>query len=68
MLAARLRAIAIAGSGLPASGATATITTNLNTFFQTLLPVGATGTVSLASIENGGGFIHLLLCRNHAQW
>ena len=54
MLAARLRAIAIAGSGLPASGATATITTNVNTFFQTLLPVGATGTVSLASIENGG--------------
>lgn len=53
MLAARLRAIAIAGSaGLPVSGATATITTDVNTFFQSLLPVGATGSVSLASIEN----------------
>jgi len=55
MLAARVRAIAIAGSGLPASGATATITTDVNTFFQTLLPVGAIGSVSLASIENAGG-------------
>lgn len=55
ILAARLRAIAALGTGLPADGATATLTTQADTFFQTLLPTGTTGSIDLATISNSGG-------------
>ena len=55
ILAARLRAIAALGDGLPADGATATLTPEANDFFQTLLPTGVTGSIDLATIYNWVG-------------
>lgn len=52
---ARMRALAVANGGMPVAGAQLDLTTQVNSFFQTLLPTGATGSVSSASIANDGG-------------
>lgn len=52
---ARMRALARAGSGMPALGASVDLTTQVNTFFQSLMPTGVTGAVSSASISNKAG-------------
>ena len=50
---ARMRALA--GTSMPASGSSLDLTSDVNTFYQTLLPTGVTGSVSSASISNSGG-------------
>lgn len=50
---ARMRALA--GSALPTTGNTLDLTSDVNTFYQTLLPSGVTGSVTSASITNNAG-------------
>lgn len=50
---ARMRALA--GTSMPASGSSLDLTSAVNTFYQTLLPTGVTGSVSSASISNSAG-------------
>ena len=52
---ARMRALARAGSGMPAAGASVDLTTSVNTFFQSLVPNGVTGSVTSAGISNAAG-------------
>jgi hypothetical protein len=52
---ARMRALASSNGGMPAAGAELDLTTQVNSFFQTLLPTGASGTVSNAKISNASG-------------
>jgi len=55
MLSARMRALAIAAGGLPASGATVDVTTGMETLYQALLPTATTGSVSSATVSNASG-------------
>jgi hypothetical protein len=55
MLSARMRALAIAAGGLPASGATVDVTTGMDTLYQALLPTATTGSVSSATVSNASG-------------
>lgn len=50
---ARMRSLA--GSALPTSGNTLVLTSDVNTFYQTLLPTGITGSVTSATIANNAG-------------
>ncbi len=52
---ARMRALAASNGGMPTTGNTLDLTTPVNVFFQSLLPTGATGSVSSASIANNAG-------------
>lgn len=49
------RMFALAGSNFPASGSSLDLTSQVNTFIQTLLPSGANGTVTSAVITNNNG-------------
>lgn len=58
ILSARMRALAIAAGGLPASGTSVDVTSAMDTLYQTLLPatpVAITGSVTSATVSNAAG-------------
>ena len=55
ILSARIRSLAVAAGGLPASGASVDVTTNMDTLYQSLLPPATTGSVSPATVSNASG-------------
>lgn len=50
---ARMRALA--GAALPTTGNTLNLTSDVNSFYQTILPSGVTGSVTSATITNNSG-------------
>lgn len=54
MLGARMVALAIAGSGLPAAATSKSLTSEFQTFMAGLMPGGVTANVTLAGITNNG--------------
>jgi len=54
ILGARMVALAVAGSGLPAANTSSSLTTSFQTFIDSILPAGTTANVTLAAITNNG--------------
>jgi hypothetical protein len=54
MLGARMVALALAGSGLPATATSKSLTTEFQTFMNGVMPSGTTADVTLAGITNNG--------------
>jgi hypothetical protein len=54
MLGARMVALALAGSGLPATATSKSLTTEFQTFMNGVMPSGTTANVTLAGITNNG--------------
>jgi hypothetical protein len=54
MLGARMVALAVSGSGLPAANSSSSLTTSFQSFINGILPSGTTADVTLAGITNNG--------------
>jgi hypothetical protein len=54
MLGARMVALAVAGSGLPAANTSSAVTASFQTFIDSIVPTGTTANVTLAGITNNG--------------
>ena len=54
MLGARMVALAVAGSGLPAANTSSAVTASFQTLIDSIVPTGTTANVTLAGITNNG--------------
>jgi len=54
MLGARMVALALAGSGMPAAATSKSLTTEFQAFMNGVMPIGTTANVTLAGITNNG--------------
>lgn len=54
MLGARMVALAVAGTGLPAARTSSSVTASFQTFIDSVMPSGTTANVTLAGITNNG--------------
>ena len=54
ILGARMVALALAGTGLPAASSSSSLTTSFQTYIDTIVPSGTVANVTLAGITNNG--------------